>query len=221
MGFELSKKIQEIDGPAILDQRWSVYASFPFLKDASTMWPWKTLDRFWPFFLFSCLICRTQDPHSPLLITADAQGCLNTFALEDDSVSKSLQPVILASKRWSQSKKTAWDDKHQKPCYASPDLSVPRLLKVSGAPRLSPIEQYPCTSKDVLCLALDISDKIHRWDGPVGTKSLTNLPYFFFAETHPNRKVEDRNVYISKNRDIITIETHRSCLAFFCVSFFK
>ncbi|KAH9812196.1 WD40-repeat-containing domain protein [Melampsora americana] len=45
------KQLQQIDGPAILDQRW------------------------------------TQDPDEPILITADAQGFLNSFVLTDDSVS--------------------------------------------------------------------------------------------------------------------------------------
>ncbi|KAG0147226.1 hypothetical protein CROQUDRAFT_715149 [Cronartium quercuum f. sp. fusiforme G11] len=101
------KPLQEIEGPAILDQRW------------------------------------TQDSNSPVLITADAQGFLNSFLLENE-------PIL-------------------------------------GYPQLRPIEQYSCAPKDVLCLALDISDKVYSTGDKKVVTSLSNGEILLLdhaSETH-------------------------------------
>lgn len=88
------KQLQQIDGPAILDQKW------------------------------------TQDTEEPVLITADAQGFLNSFVLAND--------------------------------------------ENSGHSQLRSIEKYSCAFKDILCLALDISDKVQRASDRQVVTSLSN-----------------------------------------------
>ncbi|EGG11342.1 uncharacterized protein MELLADRAFT_102236 [Melampsora larici-populina 98AG31] len=116
------KQIQQIDGPAILDQRW------------------------------------TQDSDEPILITADAQGFLNSFVLANDSF-------------MARSKKAGNKD---------PDHT-----------QLRPIEKYSCASKDTLCLALDISDKVQRASDQQVVTSLSNGEIVLMDLSSSNHRLEE------------------------------